>query len=49
MPLSAPSPRDPIHRRHITCEGFRRADGLVEIDGHITDIRPFPFHGYWGW
>ncbi|HEY3431031.1 MAG TPA: DUF2889 domain-containing protein [Rhodocyclaceae bacterium] len=47
MPLSAPSPRDPIHRRHITCEGFRRADGLVEIDGHITDIRPFPYHGHW--
>ena len=47
MPLSAPGPREPIHQRKIHCEGFRRPDGLVEIDGHITDTRPFPYYGHW--
>ena len=47
MPLSPPSPRDPIHHRVVECQGFRRADGLLEIDGHITDIRPFPYYGHW--
>ena len=47
MPLSAPGPRESIHQRKIHCEGFRRPDGLVEIDGHITDTRPFPYYGHW--
>ncbi|HTH40689.1 MAG TPA: DUF2889 domain-containing protein [Rhodocyclaceae bacterium] len=47
MPLSPSPQREAIHRRHITCEGFRRPDGLIEIEGHITDIRPFPYHGHW--
>jgi len=36
-----------MHTRRIECEGFRRADGMFEIDGHITDIRPFPYYGHW--
>ena len=47
MPLPPPAPREKIHSRRITCEGFRRNDGLIEIDGHITDVRPFPYYGHW--
>lgn len=47
MPLPASSPRESIHQRKIHCEGFRRQDGLIEIDGHITDLRPFPYYGHW--
>ncbi|RTL49109.1 MAG: DUF2889 domain-containing protein [Rhodocyclaceae bacterium] len=47
MPLSSPAPREPLHSRRITCEGFRRKDGLVEIEGHIIDVRPFPYHHHW--
>ncbi|MBL8699477.1 MAG: DUF2889 domain-containing protein [Alphaproteobacteria bacterium] len=39
MPLSAPVERVPLHHRKIDCRGYRRADGLWEIEGHITDVR----------
>lgn len=39
MPLSAPVERTPVHRRRIECRGFRRADGLWDIEGHMTDVR----------
>ena len=28
--------REPLHRQ-ITFEGFRRSDGLFEIEGYLTD------------
>ncbi|MCK2126253.1 DUF2889 domain-containing protein [Thauera aromatica] len=40
MPLPAPAlPRRPIHRRNIEVQGFQRADGLLELDASITDIK----------
>lgn len=47
MPLSPPAPREQIHDRRITCAGFRRQDGLLDIEGHIIDIRPFPYYDHW--
>ncbi len=44
MPLSAPAARAPIHTRKVTCEGFRRTDGMWDIEGHITDVKSYPFH-----
>jgi hypothetical protein len=38
----APSPRRPTHTRTITCEGFEREDGLLEIEGLLVDSRPTP-------
>jgi hypothetical protein len=29
--------RHPVHVRRITCEGFRREDGLVDIEGRLHD------------
>ncbi|MBX2832876.1 MAG: DUF2889 domain-containing protein [Rhodospirillales bacterium] len=43
MPLSSPAERDHIHTRTVTCQGFRRKDGLWDIEGHITDIKTYGF------
>ncbi len=43
MPLSPPAPREPIHTRRIECRGFRRADGLFDIEGHLTDVKSYAF------
>ena len=43
MSLSPPAPREPIHHRRIDCRGYRRADGLWDIEGHLTDTKSYPF------
>lgn len=47
MPLSDPAPRDPIHTRTVTCRGYRRQDGLWDIDGHMTDVKTYSFENKW--
>jgi len=40
MPLPvAAEPRERIHRRAITIEGFRRSDGLYELEASLTDVK----------
>jgi len=48
-PASLPSPakRQLIHTREITCQGFLREDGLWDIEGHITDVKTYPFENPW--
>lgn len=41
MPLSPPAERHPRHHRSIQCDGFRRADGLWDIEAQLTDTKPF--------
>lgn len=41
MPLSPPAIRRPIHSRAITCEGFRREDGLWDIEGVLIDTKSY--------
>jgi Protein of unknown function (DUF2889) len=43
MSLSPPAARDPIHHRRIDCRGYRRADGLWDIEGHLSDTKSYPF------
>ncbi|MEQ9813569.1 MAG: DUF2889 domain-containing protein [Azospirillaceae bacterium] len=43
MPLSPPAEREPIHTRTVTCRGYRRQDGLWDIEGHITDVKAYAF------
>jgi len=45
MPLSQSKPRQPIHTRQIECRGFRREDGLWDIEGHLTDVKTYGFDG----
>jgi hypothetical protein len=44
MPLSPPAtPREHIHTRSIECRGYRRADGMWDIEGHLTDVKTYSF------
>jgi hypothetical protein len=43
MALSPPAAREPLHVRAIVIEGFRRADGLFDIEADITDTKSYPF------
>lgn len=36
------APRRPVHLRRITCEGFLRDDGLIDIEGVLVDTKPEP-------
>jgi len=41
MPLSQATKREQIHNRSISIIAYQRADGLVDVEGHILDIKPF--------
>ena len=40
--LTAPVEREEIHTRRLEMTSYRRADGLYDIEGHLTDVKPFP-------
>lgn len=37
-----PVPRKPLHLRRISCEGFQRDDGLIDLEGLLIDTKPVP-------
>ena len=41
MPLTPPQPREAIHTRAIEINGYRRADGLYDLEAHLTDTKTF--------
>ena len=41
MPLTPPQPREAIHKRAIEINGYRRADGLYDLEAHLTDTKTF--------
>ena len=44
MPLSPPAvPRQPLHHRDITIRGYKREDGLFDIEGHLHDTKDYDF------
>jgi hypothetical protein len=43
MPLSAPAPRAHLHTRTVECRGYRREDGLWDIEGHLVDTKTYAF------
>jgi hypothetical protein len=43
MPLPPASSRDIQHRRAIQLDGYLRADGLYEVDAHLTDVKTYGF------
>jgi hypothetical protein len=49
MNLPPPAPRRHEHTRKISCEAYRREDGLWDIEARIVDTKPFsyqdPFRG----
>jgi len=42
VPLPESPPRTEIHLRRIEMRGYRRDDGLYEIDGRVTDTKSHP-------
>jgi hypothetical protein len=42
MPLSQPAAREEWHARSISLRGYKREDGLFDIEGHLTDCKSFP-------
>ena len=43
MPLSRPAPREHVHTRDIRCLGYRRADGLWDIEATLEDTKTYSF------
>jgi hypothetical protein len=40
---SATVEREVLHHRQIDMRGYRRSDGLFEVEGRVTDRKPFDF------
>lgn len=47
MPLPPPDDREEMHIRRVECRGFRRADGLWDIEGHLTDVKKYEISSKW--
>lgn len=41
--LSTPQEREQLHTRNITCQAFRRNDGLYDIEGEMRDRKHYDF------
>ena len=41
--LSPPAPREEVHNRHISSNGFVREDGQYDIEAEITDNKTYSF------
>ncbi len=47
MALPAPVEREQLHARNFEFRGFRRADGLFDIEGRMTDTKTYSFPNEW--
>jgi hypothetical protein len=43
VPLSRARPRDLVHCRDIRCRGYRRQDGLWDIEARLEDTKTYSF------
>ena len=43
MPLSAPATRQRLHLRRVSYEGFRRDDGLFDIEARLVDTKDYDY------
>lgn len=43
MPLPTPANRTLVHNRDVVFRGYRRDDGLWDIEGEMRDTKPHPF------
>jgi hypothetical protein len=46
MPLPAPAAsiaREPLHTRSIAIQAYRRADGLMDVEARLTDVKAHDF------
>lgn len=43
MPLSPPTEREHLHERQLEFRGYRRSDGLWDIEAHLRDTKTYDF------
>jgi hypothetical protein len=43
MPLTTPAARERLHLRRVSYEGFRRDDGLFDIDAKLVDTKDYVY------
>ncbi|MGF1639578.1 MAG: DUF2889 domain-containing protein [Rhodospirillales bacterium] len=43
MALTRPVARDHVHSRDIHCRGYRRGDGLWDVEGSLEDTKTYSF------
>ena len=43
MPLTKPAARDHIHTRDVRCRGFKRADGMWDVEATLEDTKTYSF------
>ncbi|MBV9538711.1 MAG: DUF2889 domain-containing protein, partial [Acidisphaera sp.] len=43
MTLSAPAAREVLHTRAITIDGYRRQDGLFDVEARLADTKSYGF------
>jgi hypothetical protein len=43
MPMTQPAARELLHTRSITIRGYRRVDGLFDIEAQLTDTKSYGF------
>lgn len=46
MPLSPPAEREELHLRDIQLRGYRRTDGLFDIEARLTDTKSYAFENH---
>lgn len=47
MPLSPAAKREFATRRTLTCEGYIREDGLLDVEGRLLDVRGYDISRDW--
>jgi hypothetical protein len=47
MPLPIPRIRELLTSRTITCNGYLRDDGLIDVEGHLVDTRAYDTANEW--
>jgi hypothetical protein len=45
--LPEPAPREALHNRRYEFRGFRRVDGLFDIEGRMVDTKEYAFPNAW--
>jgi hypothetical protein len=43
MALSPPAPRKHLHHRRVTFDGYRREDGMWDIEAELVDVKSSPW------
>jgi hypothetical protein len=47
VPLPPPVDREPLHRRALDLRGYRRSDGLFDVEARLTDTKGYAVDNRW--